>query len=305
VRIAVTGATGVIGTAVVRALVAGGHDVVGLARSPDKADILHEMGAESSRSNLFDPAGLAQTFAGSDAVCNFATHVPVGYAAAWPGSWHKHDRLRTEGVRQVIDAAREAGVRRVVQESVSFIYAGNGDGWITEESPLGINRATEPASVGESHVQGFQCGSRHGVVLRFGTIVGDDPLTNWLLRSVQHGRPIGIGSPGHWAHVVHTDDLGPAVVAALEAPSGVYNVGAEPVRWDDYLQTMAGAVGKESGEFMGPLLRRLAGARVEPLTRSLRVSSDHFVAQSGWASRRPVLDGSWFDAFRTKSKALP
>lgn len=303
-RIAVTGATGVIGTTVVRALVASGHDVVGVARTPRKAALLHEMGAESSRTSMFDPDGLAEMFAGCDVVCSFATHVPVGYAAAWPASWREHDWLRTEGVRRVIDAAREAGVRRVVQESVSCMYAGNGDGWITEDSALGINRATEPASVGESHVQRFQCGSRQGVVLRFGTIVGDDPLTSWLLRSVQRGRPIGIGSPGHWAHVVHTDDLGPAVVAALEAPSGVYNVGAEPVRWDHYLKGMADAVGKESGDFMGPLLRRLAGTRVEPLTRSLRVSSDHFVAQTGWASRRPVFDESWFDALRMKSQAL-
>jgi nucleoside-diphosphate-sugar epimerase len=300
----VTGATGVIGTAAVRALVSSGHDVVGLARTPDKAVVLHEMGAESSRTGLFDPDGLAEMFTGCDAVCNFATHVPVGYAAAWPGSWREHDRLRTEGVRQVIEAAREAGVRRVVQESVSFIYAGNGDGWITEDSPLGINRATEPASVGESHVQQFRCGSRQGVVLRFGTLVGDDRLTRWLLRSVQQGRPAGIGSPGHWAHLVHSDDLGSAVTAALDAPSGVYNVGAAPVLWDDYVQGLADTVGKESSDFMGPLLRRLAGSRMEPLTRSLRVNSEHFVAQTGWALRRPVFDPSWFDSVSVKSQAL-
>ena len=121
-------------------------------------------------------------------------------------------------------------MRRVVQESVSFLYADQGDAWVHEHSPVEITRATEPASVGECHVQEYTCGSRAGVVLRFGTIVGDDPMTRFQLRAVQHGHAIGLGSPDGWAHVVHTDDLGPAVLAALHVPSGVYNVGAEPVR---------------------------------------------------------------------------
>lgn len=302
-RVAVTGATGVMGTAVVRALLAHGHEVVGLARSAAKADQLVDLGAEATRASLFNHDGLVTMFTGCEAVCNFATHVPIGYAAARPGAWRENDLLRTEGVRRVVTAAREAGVRRVIQESVSFLYADQGDDWITEQSPLDITPATEPASVGESHVQDYQCGSRQGVVLRFGTIVGDDALTRWLLKSACSGRPIGMGHPRSWAHVVHTDDIGPAVVAAMNAPSGVYNVGAEPVRRGELVQGFAHAVGQRSGHFAGPLLRRLAGPRVEPLTRSLRVSSDHFVAQTGWTPRRPVFDASWFDVVVEEAQA--
>ena len=303
-KVAVTGATGVIGRSAVRALVAAGHDVVGLARTPEKAFALEASGARPVMADIFDHDGLTRMFDGSDVVCNFATHVPVGLSALWPGAWRENDRLRTEGVRRVVAAARAAGVRRLVQESVSFLYADNGDDWITEDSPLDINRATEPASVGESHVQQYQCGSRYGVVLRLGTIVGDDGLTRWMLRSAAHGRPVGVGSPQSWAHLTHTDDLGPAVVAALSAPSGVYNVGAEPVRRADMVLGYARAAGRDSGEFMGPLLRRLAGSRVEPLTRSLRVSSEHFVAQTGWTPRRAQFDASWFDVLDTESKAF-
>src|SRR5680860_377799 len=303
-RVAVTGATGVIGSAAVGALVATGHNVVGLARTPDKAAALDDLGAESWRTDLFDRDGLVEMFSGCAALCTLSTHVPVGYWARWPRSWREHDKLRTEGVLRVLEAAREAGVRRVVQESVSFIYADNGNDWITERSPLGINRATEPAAVAESHVQDYQCNSRQGVVLRLGTIVGNDAITRWHLRSVQHGIPVGIGSPSDWVHAVHTDDLGSAVVAALEAPSGVYNVGAEPVRWADYVQGYADAVGKPSGDFMGPLLRRLSGARSEPMTRSLRVSSDLFVSQTGWAPRRPAFDASWFAGIPLRSTAF-
>ncbi len=303
-KVAVTGATGVIGTSAVRALVAGGHHVVGLARTRAKGALLESEGASSFHTSMFDRDGLARMFDGCDAVCNFATHVPVGYGAVRPGAWREHDRLRTDGVRRVVEAARVAGVRRIVQESVSFIYADNGDGWITEQSPLDINPATEPASVGESHIQDYQCRSRHGVVLRFGTIIGDDDLTRWTLRAAQHGRPVGIGSPQGWAHVIHTDDLGPAVAAALAAPNGVYNVGAEPVQRADLVQGYADAVGHASAEFAGPLLRKIAGSRVEPLTRSLRVSSEHFTAQTGWTPRRATFDASWFDTVDMESRAV-
>jgi nucleoside-diphosphate-sugar epimerase len=295
VRVAVIGATGVIGTSVIPDLVAAGHDVSGLARTPEKAAVVEAMGASAVLTSLTDHAGLVRMCDGADAVCNFATRVPVGYAALWPGAWRAYDRLRTEGVRRVVAAARDAGVRRIVQESVSFLYADQVDDWIAEDAPLEITRATEPASVGESHVQGYQCDSRVGVVLRLGTIIGDDALTRFQLRSTRNGRPIGLGRPDGWAHVVHTDDLGPVVLAALSAPSGIYNVGAEPVRRVDLVAGFAQAAGRESVDFMSPMLVRLVGTRLEPLTRSLRVSSEHFTATTGWKPRRTSFDSSWFD----------
>jgi nucleoside-diphosphate-sugar epimerase len=294
VRVAVVGATGVIGTSAVPALVRSGHDVVGLARTPEKADRLHRLGAQTRPANLLDHDSLVALFDGADAVCNFATRIPVGLAAVRPHAWRANDRLRTEGVRRVLDAAREARVRRVVQESVSFLYADQGDAWIAEDAPVEITRATEPVSVGESYVQDYACGSRAGVVLRLGTITGDDPLTRWQLRSARHGHAIGLGSPAGWAHVVHTDDLGPAVLAALTVPTGVYNVGAEPVRRSDLVAGYSAAAGRERTDFVGPLVRRLGGVRLEPLSRSLRVSSDHFTARSGWTPRRARFDASWF-----------
>jgi nucleoside-diphosphate-sugar epimerase len=299
VRVAVTGATGVIGTSAVTALVAAGHDVVALARTPEKADRVRAMGAMPVLTGLGDHDGLVDLFTGADAVCNFATSIPVGYAGALPGAWRTNDRLRIDGVRRVVAAARVAGVRRIVQESVSFLYAEHGDDWVTEASPLDITPATEPATVAEAQVQDYRCDSRVGVVLRFGIIVGDDAMTRWQLRAAARGRPIGMGRPEGWLHPVHTDDLGPAVVAALTAPNGVYNVGAEPVQRGDYVQAYAHTVGRDGVGFLGPVLSKLAGGRAEPLTRSLRVSSDHFTASTGWTPQHGKFDSSWLEAVTT------
>lgn len=292
-RVAVVGATGVMGRSAVAALIEAGHSVVALARSPEKAALIESLGARPHPGSLLDHDGLVEMLDGVDALCNLARRVPSGRAAARQHSWRNDDRLRSEGVRRVVAAVREAHVRRIVHASVSYQYADQGDAWIDEDSPLAITRATEPASVGEAHVQDYCCDSRVAVVLRFGTVLGDDPHTRLALRHVRHGHPIGLGDPDGWAHVLHTEDVGGAVVTALGAPGGIYNVGAEPVRRADLLAGFAEAAGREHAAFLGPLTRRLGRVRLEPLGRSLRVSSERFTLASGWVPSRPRFDASW------------
>ena len=297
-RVVLTGGTGVLGRAAVPALSGAGHDVQVVCRSAVNVALVERMGATPVRGDIFDRDSLILAYEGADAVVNLATHVPVGLAALAPRAWRRHDRLRTTGVRTVVEAARLAGVRRVVQESVSFLYADHGDDWINEDSRVEINPATEPAAVGESVVQDYASGCRVGVVLRFGSVIGDDGQTRYWLRSAAHGRPVGVGHPSGWAHVIHTDDLGGAIVSSLHAPSGVYNVGAEPVQRHDLVQGYADAAGVESALFIGAVGRWVVGPRLEPLARSLRVCSDHFAAQTGWRPQRPKFEASWLDAAR-------
>jgi nucleoside-diphosphate-sugar epimerase len=299
----VSGGTGVIGRAAVRSLLTAGHDVDVLTRSAANTALVESLGARPRPADLFDVDSLERIYEGADAVVNLASKVPVGYSAVWPGAWRRHDALRTFAVANVVAAARAAGIRRVVQESVSFVYADHGDGWITEQDPIEITPATEPTAVGESHVLGFCSSARTGVVLRFGGIVGDDDLTRFWLKAAANKRPVGIGRPDQWSHVVHTDDLGSAVAAALHAPNGVYNVGAAAVLRGELVEGFAKAAGADAGAFMGPVLRRLAGPRVEPLTRSLRVSSDHFSAQTGWQPSRPTFDPAWLDVAQVPAAA--
>lgn len=295
-KIVVSGGTGVIGRAAVPALVSAGHDVDVLARSVRNEQLIADLGATPVAADLFDEDRLTDLYAAAEAVINLATHIPVGYSSVRPGAWRTHDQLRTKGVATVIAAARRAGVRRVVQESMSCLYAAQGDDWVTEDSPVEITRITEPVAVGESLVQDYGCDSRTAVLLRFGSIIGDDPITRYWLRAAGQRRPVGFGDPEGWVHLLHTDDLGSAVLASLHAPTGVYNVGADPVRRKDLIAGYAAAAGVDAAGFMGPVLRRMAGPRIEPLTRSVRVCSDHFAAQTGWRPTRSAFDASWFEA---------
>src|SRR5215217_2235934 len=105
-RIFLTGATGVIGRRVVPLLIAGGHKVTGIARTPAKRQQLERAGATAAGVNLFDAASVRRALAGYDAVINLATHMP---SSSWrifmPWAWKENDRLRRDASANLVDAA--------------------------------------------------------------------------------------------------------------------------------------------------------------------------------------------------------
>ena len=105
-RVLVTGGTGFIGPKVVHALRAKGHDVRALVRRPDRATQLAAWGAELVTGDLTDPASLRAAIDGS-------THV-VHLVAILKGSPSEFDRVMTQGTAQLIAAAKDARVERVV-----------------------------------------------------------------------------------------------------------------------------------------------------------------------------------------------
>ncbi|AWB91364.1 epimerase [Aeromicrobium chenweiae] len=284
-----------MGRSSIEALHQAGHDVVGLVRTDEHAARLAATGAQPWKGDLYDRPTLTAGMKGCDAVANLATKVPVGSSALRPGSFKAMDRIRLHGSRVVADAARRADVGRIVQQSLSFIYADHGDDWIDERSAVDVSRASEPVVVGEDNVRAFADQGGVAISLRFGLITGEDANTAWLFRRAAAGRSIGLGEELSWMHVVHPDDIGTAVVHALVAPGGHYNVGSEPVHRCDYVDTIARAAGRTSGRFLPGWVLRVGGQQLEILTRSHRVSSQLFSDRTGWQPRHPHLTPAWFD----------
>jgi nucleoside-diphosphate-sugar epimerase len=292
VRIFVTGATGALGRSAVSALRAMGYEISALARSDVNVATLQDLGVRPVRGQLLDTGSLAAAFSGHDVVCNLATAVPTGVSAARPGGWRRNDTIRRLGSKCVEDAAIAARVSRVIQESMSSLYADGGDEVLTEESPLSVTRLTESAAVAETRAQEF--GSNHGtyVILRFGSLIGDDKFTRWRLERVRQGRPIGVGEPHDWMHVVQVEDAGTAVAAAVLLPPGVYNVGAAPIRRRDFVRAFAEVQGVSDPGMMSGLATRLLRPVAEHILRSQRVSSDRLL-DAGWKPRYDEFGTSW------------
>jgi len=296
VRILLTGANGVMGRATIPALQSAGHEVVGLVRSPSAARVVQSAGATAVHGDVLDRASLLNAMRGCDAVVNFATHVPVGVRAMLPGSLNRINRIRTVGAGVVADAAIESGIGVMIQQSLSFIYVDRGDEWIDETTPIDVTLVTEPLAVAESHAQRVEEAGGVAVRLRYGLIAGNDRNSQFLVRRAARRRPVGLGDPDSWMHVIHPDDIGTSALAALDAPSGSYNVGAEPLKRRDYADAIATAAGFSDGRFFRSWVFGVTADKLEMLARSQRVTSQLFTDRTGWKPSHPVLTPEWFRA---------
>ena len=137
-KIFVAGATGVLGRRAVKQLVEAGHDVTGVARTPEKAELVRSLGATPVTVDLFDAGAVKEAVAGHDVVMNLATHIPPLSKAPLPGAWNENNRIRSEASRNLVDAALAAGAARYIQEAIAFMYPDSGDAWIDEDKPLDV-----------------------------------------------------------------------------------------------------------------------------------------------------------------------
>ena len=302
-RIFVAGATGVVGRRTVRLLVDAGHEVTAVARSDDRADMLRSLGARPVRVDVFDGAALIPVVAGNEVVCNLTTHVPPMSRAALPGAWNDNERIRREVSVNLVDAALAGGATRVIQESLAFFYRDGGAEWITENDPLDLPAYARSAKVAEAAVARFTAAGRAGVVLRFGLFYGPDSHTTAsTVALVRNGIAPFLGADGYVPSIA-TDDVATAVVAALSAPAGVYNVVDEPVTHAEYVASLASAADVRAPRVLPAALGAAMGSKAAPLSRSQRVSNRKFREATGWTPRWASVREGWPDVLAAMPSA--
>lgn len=288
-RVFVTGGTGAIGVHTVPALVAAGHAVTALARGDAKAAWLRSQGAEPVSVSLFDRRGLADAFADHDAVINLASALPSTTAFIRKSAWTECERVRTEGSATVVDAARDAGVPNLIQESVVMIYRDGGSDWIDEDQPVDHYPITRGNHAAEASAHRFAAAGGQATILRFGVFYGPHAAhSEQILDMAKWHIGFSPGRPGTYLSSIHVADAASAVVAALTAPGGTYNiVDDRPLTKREYAEGCAAAV-RRSIWISGPgRLGLLLGDRLTSMTRSLRVSNKRFREASGWRPRYP------------------
>ncbi|HEX4905150.1 MAG TPA: NAD(P)-dependent oxidoreductase [Acidimicrobiales bacterium] len=302
-RIFVAGATGVLGWRTVRELVAAGHDVTGIARSEEKAAQLRALGAKPVRVDLFDADAVRDAVAGHDAVLNLATHVPPVSEATRRSAWAEHERIRSEGSRILVDAAIAAGAKTYVQESLAFAYADGGDRWLDEDSPLMDGGAATAVKAAEAETARFTASGGRGVALRFGQFYAPDSShTEAIVGLARRGVSMYVGGADGYAPHISCEDAARAVVAALDAPAGVYNVvDDEPMTRREADAALASAVGSKKLLRAPATAVKAAGEDAKIFLQSNRVSNARFREVTGWAPR----DASVRDGFRSLARAMP
>lgn len=293
-RVMVIGATGVLGRPLVRRLLAEGHEVSGLARGVDRVAAVRETGAKPVQGSLFDVVSLAGALNGHDAVVNVATRIPDARHAMTLSGWAENDRVRIEGSRTLADAARrvdELGI--VVQEGISFVYADGGDEELDEDAPLALSGNIASSTVAHANIAELADEGRIAIRLRIGLLVGDDAMTTMMLAAARRGSPLIFGRRTDWTAPIHPDDAAAGAIAALRAPSGVYNLAADPVRKQELGEAMAVSAGVRRPRAVPKWLANRLGL-MSVLARSQRVVSTRLTEATGWRPERPVPGPSWF-----------
>jgi nucleoside-diphosphate-sugar epimerase len=289
VKVFVTGATGVLGRRVVPLLIAAGHEVTAVARSDGKAERLRTIGATPIRIDLFDADAVRGALAGHEAAINLATHIPSPREAAKRSGWDENDRIRREVSANLASAAGPAGVPVLIQESIALTYPDRKSEWIDESTPINPTPTLECVRVAEQNALSVD-GSP--VVLRFGLFYApDSDFTQAQLRMTKRGLSPMLGSPSGYIATVDPDDAAVAVVLALDAPSGIYNVVDDnPVQRREYAAILAETAGRRRlWHTMGRIAKLAGDKRTGGSARSQRVSNRKFKDTTGWAPRHATV----------------
>ena len=255
-RVFLAGATGVIGTPLVPQLLHAGHEVTAMTRSVLRAAQLEAIGADPVVCDVFDADGVRAAMANAppEVVIHQLTALPARLDWTDPSVFDANNRVRTEGTQVLVDAALDAGARRVVAQSIAFAYAPTGERIKDEQAPL-FTDAPPPlggaaAALVEHEQRVTGTAGIEGLVLRYGMLYGAGTALDRrgsMAADVIAGRlPLVEGATGMYSWL-HTEDAASAAVAALErgAP-GIYNVvDDEPAPQSEWLPVLARALGAD------------------------------------------------------------
>lgn len=295
-KVFVAGATGVLGRRALPLLVAAGHEVTGVARSPEKAQLVRSFGAAPATVDLFDAAAVKDAVAGHDVVVNLATHIPPTARSAMPGAWRENERIRSTVPVHLVDAALATGAGRYVQEALAFIYVDAGDAWVDEDSPVDGGSFNQGVHKAEQEVARFTAAGGTGVVLRFGLFHGpDSEQTLQAISLARNGIAMALGPADAYLSIIEVHDAARAVVAALGAPAGTYNVvDDEPLTRRAYADALGAALGRTKPLRLPPrLAAKLGGSKTSLLARSERVRNTRFKEATAWAPEHRSAREMW------------
>jgi len=224
-RIFLAGATGAIGKPLVPALLAAGHQVIGMTRWPSRAVELNAAGVESVICNVFDTRGLNTVVkeARPELVMNQLSDLPQRMDASRLAEFYaNHNRVRVEGSHNLLDAAIAAGARSYQLQSVAFFYEPDGEPLKTEDTPLRLDAPQPTGSAVRALLTTEQAAtSLRGIqttVLRYGYFYGPGTYYANIEEAARRVPRGGIYT------FIHVQDAAEATVAALEVPPGTYNV---------------------------------------------------------------------------------
>jgi nucleoside-diphosphate-sugar epimerase len=271
----------VIGKSLLPQLAADGHEVFGMTRFEAKKQLIRDLGAEPVVADAFDAERLRQvvTDARPEVVIHQLTSIPRSVDPKYfAEQFARNNQLRREGTRNLVAAAQAAGARRLIAQSIAFVYRHGGGVLHSEEDPLAVEMGDVVAAVADLEAAVTGADGVEGLVLRYGYIYG--PGTTYASDGTQaemvrkRRLPI-VGNGDAVFSFIHVDDAAAATVRAVHHGSaGFYNVvDDDPAPVREWLPVYAEALGAKpprrvpvflarwlAGEYGARMMTRTEGA---------------------------------------------
>ncbi|HTZ45128.1 MAG TPA: NAD(P)-dependent oxidoreductase [Jatrophihabitans sp.] len=266
-RVLVAGATGVIGRQAVPVLRAAGHEVVAVSRSRDRAQQAEADGAEIVLADILNREGIAKVVRNQapDAIVHVATAIPAEInPKKLAEDFAVTNRLRTEGTRNLLDAAEGTPVRRFVAEGLAYAYDPDGKGSATEDASLWQSPPAQFEPVlGALRELERRTAEVKGLVLRFGHLYGPGSIyaaDGSFTQQVRAGKVPLVGGGTSVFSFTHSYDAATAILAAVEGHAvGALNVvDDEPAPMNVWLPVFADLLGAKKPKGAPAFLAKMA-----------------------------------------------
>ena len=262
-NIFIAGGSGAIGRVLVPLLANAGHKVVALTRSADRALQLQRMGAAPVVGDVYDAVRLARWVGESEA--EVVIHQLTAFGTREGDPYAETIRVRTEGTRNLVSAARAAGVRRFIAQSISFMCSPFGRGLTDEETPLHLDAPAAVRALAEAVAslerQTLDANGMSGTVLRYGWFYGPgtsyDPEGSIPTAIRQSTMPIVGTGAGTYSFIDLRDAAAATAKVLAHEAGGIYNIVDDtPVRQSEWLPFAAGLLGGPAPGHMDETLAR-------------------------------------------------
>ncbi len=305
-KVFLAGGSGVIGRRLIPQLVAAGHQVAATTRSTAKGSMIQSLGAIPVVVDALDAPALSKALTDfqPEAVMNQLSDLPQRYNPRKLGPYYERtSRLRVEATRTLLAAAKEAGARRFVYQSLAFMYVPAGPAALDEDAKLALHAPEPFGSAVRATVEGERLALSDdgitGVALRYGQLYGPgtyfDHEGDFARQARRRMLPI-VGSGGGVFSFLHVDDAAGAAVVALERGDGAYNiVDDDPASARDWIPAFCRDVGAPAPMHVpGWLVELLAGKfAAATMQRGRGASNAKAKRELGWEPRHPT----WRDGF--------
>ncbi|MFF2481649.1 NAD-dependent epimerase/dehydratase family protein [Paenibacillus sp. NPDC058071] len=231
-NIFVAGASGVIGRSLLPRLIQAGHRVIGMTSQAKNIRMIEETGAQAVVADVFDREGIMTVL--NDIRPDLVIHQLTSLSN---GNTEENAKIRIEGTRNLVDAAKAAGVQKIIAQSIAWAYE-PGNSPAAEDVPLDTGAAS-PRSVtikGIVSLENAIAEIPQHVILRYGTFYGPGTWYDsegMIAAKVKNGE---LPASDAVTSFIHVEDAVQAAIKALEWPNGAVNiVDDEPAAGKDWL----------------------------------------------------------------------